>query len=78
MAALTPTPVLPEAILVGPLSAHLRRSRPTALDPKHAFKIGLLDGREGQESGLWLKALVARGAVVQRCDAERVNPDPKQ
>jgi hypothetical protein len=49
-----------------------------ALDPKHAFKIGLLDGREGQESGLWLKALVARGAVVQRCDAERVNPDPKQ
>ena len=23
------------------------------LDPKHAFKIGLLDGREGLESGHW-------------------------
>jgi hypothetical protein len=33
------TPVLPEATLVGQLSALLRRSRPTAPDPERALKI---------------------------------------
>jgi hypothetical protein len=29
------------------------------------FKIGPVNGREARESGPWLKASVARGAVVQ-------------
>jgi hypothetical protein len=48
--------------------------RPTALDPKLPFKIGPVNEREARESGLSLKASVALGMVVQRCDAELVNP----
>jgi hypothetical protein len=39
------TPVVPEAIPVGALSAHLRRSRSTAIDPKPTFKIGPMNER---------------------------------
>jgi hypothetical protein len=45
MAAIARTPVLPEANQLGPISAHLRRSRSTAIDPKATFKIGPMKGR---------------------------------
>ena len=35
------------------------------IDPLLPFKIGPVNGREARESGPWLKASVARGAVVQ-------------
>ena len=47
--------VVAEGRLANRLSALLRRSlfgrRPTALDPNHAFQVGLMDGRKGRESG---------------------------
>jgi hypothetical protein len=67
------TPVLPDATPVGALSAHLRRSRPPAVGPTHAFKIGLLDGREGQESGRRRYEQEAPGPVTPRILEKPVN-----
>jgi hypothetical protein len=43
------------------------------LGPKHAFKVGLLDGREGRESGLWLKT---SGATIPEPNCERISSAP--
>jgi hypothetical protein len=70
MTAMARSPVLPEPTLVGGLSAHLRRPllgrkinhaitfdnslRTYQFDPKATFKVGLINGREAAQSGLWL------------------------
>jgi hypothetical protein len=43
------------------------------VDPKHAFKVGLLDGREGRERGLWLKT---SGATIPEPNCERISSAP--
>ena len=55
------TPVLPEAVPAGTLSALQRPSRYAqqstgALDPELPFEIGPMNGRKARESGLRLKA----------------------
>src|ERR1700729_4629471 len=47
MAALTPTPVPPEAILVGPLSAQLQRTDGDLLCPFHVDSSRLLRANSG-------------------------------
>jgi hypothetical protein len=50
--------ITPYQTAIGAKAALLTPAAPTALDPKPTFNIGLMNGREARESGLWLRPWV--------------------